>query len=70
MLYSWRSFRHDSFIVKAPRIGDTGKREFEFTTRALRSTSYLSVLKQGVCALCFSVSALGASVGAIAISSQ
>lgn len=49
-------------MVTAPRIGEWGKREFEFTTRALRTTGYLSVLKLGICALCLTTAVLGVIV--------
>lgn len=59
MLYSRRSFRQDSIIVTAPTIGEWGKREFDFVTRALRPTGYLGVLKRGICVLCLTTAVLG-----------
>ncbi|WP_424808482.1 GGDEF domain-containing protein [Rhodococcus sp. 27YEA15] len=39
-----------------------GKREFEFTTGALRTTGYLGVLKSAICVLCVSMAVLGTIV--------
>jgi diguanylate cyclase (GGDEF)-like protein len=45
--------------MMSKQLGDPGQSEFEWATRALRSTGYLGILKAGICALCLSMALLG-----------